>query len=53
MKYNNNQPKCVKDCALNKQCIGVITNKSGTRCKIITDFSNPYNKPNAITYLKK
>ena len=52
MKYNNNQPKCVKDCALNKQCIGVITNKSGTRCKTITDFTNPHKSLN-IAYLKK
>jgi len=36
-----NQLKCVKDCALNTQCVGIITNMSGTRCKTITDFSNP------------
>jgi hypothetical protein len=54
-RYNNNQPKCVKECASTKQCIGIeiATNKFGTICKTITDFSNPYNKPNAITYLKK
>jgi len=51
-RYNSNQPKCVKDCALNKQCVGVITNKSGTRCKTITDFSNPRRSLN-IAYLKK
>ena len=51
-RYNSNQPKCVKDCALNKQCVGVITNKSGTRCKTITDFSNPHRSLN-IAYLKK
>jgi len=51
-RYNNNQLKCVKDCALNKQCIGIITNKSGTRCKTITDFSNPRRSLN-IAYLKK
>ena len=51
-RYNNNQSKCVIDCALNKQCIGIITNKSGTRCKTITDFSNPH-KSLSIAYLKK
>lgn len=51
-RYNNNQLKCVKDCALKKQCIGVITNQSGTRCKTITDFSNPHRSLN-IAYLKK
>jgi hypothetical protein len=51
-RYNNNQLKCVKDCALNKQCVGIITNQSGTRCKTITDFSNPRRSLN-IAYLKK
>jgi hypothetical protein len=51
-RYNNNQLKCVKDCALNTQCVGIITNQSGTRCKTITDFSNPRRSLN-IAYLKK
>ena len=56
-RYNNIQ-KCVKDCASNTKCVGIVINQSGFKktgsiCKTIKDFSKPHNNPNAIAYLKK
>ena len=52
-RYNDNQHKCVKECASNTECIGIVTNQYGSKCKTITDFSNPHKRSTAIAYLKK
>jgi hypothetical protein len=49
-KYTNNNNQCIKDCSLNNNCQGTVTN--GSDCWTIKSFPNQYNKNGSITYKK-